>query len=134
MKSAPGMLAVNLIEVDDADCQVDDTENSDPTPVHEPICMLRVEETVEEAAMVDALEDSESDNEDQDVPELTDDHDDESNSKSGDTFLGEEEELEELDALLDDSEDSLESQHEQKVLLRCTKRENATTLIMSGVS
>jgi hypothetical protein len=59
------------------------------------------------------------------VPELFDGDDEDSNSESGDTLLGDDEELEELDNLLNDSDDSLKPQVDQRVPLRRTARSNA---------
>lgn len=87
--------------------------------------MPKVGETIEEA-MIAESEPPDDDDDNEDIPELGH-YDNDSDSESGDTLLGDNEELEELDAMLNNCEDSLKPTDDQRVPLRCKMRTNART-------
>jgi len=123
MRAAAGEKVIEMQEADQIENTCGDLE-CDEQGVHKPVYVPLVEMTDEEVRLQDSDAVEESVPADNDVPELCD-PDDDSDSESGDTFVGEDHELEELDALLNESNDSLKPQEDQRVQLRRSARTNA---------
>jgi len=100
MKVVAGEMAIEMQEADQLENSSGGIEHNErDQDVHHPVYVPMVEMTDEEVRLQESDAVEESAPADNDVPELCDpDRDDDSDSESGDTSLGEDQELEELDA------------------------------------